>query len=205
MKISRKIYYLGPTLLAVLMFTTNFLGTDIFEGASVNFSVWFVISLFAFATGWIVNISLGWEHGGKIVFAVIIATTAVSIFLILFFNDYFGPNELLSESMILYSLRNVTIGLMGVFVMAISNVIVMEKEVEKIKVDNANSESITENSKKEAELIINEAKINAENIILDAKKKANELIEAKNNIERQLKELIQIEKDLIKKYEDKKD
>ncbi len=200
---NKKVYYLGPALLAVLMFTTNFLGTDIFEGASVNFSVWFVISIFAFATGWIINISLGWEHGGKIVFAVIIATTVFSIFLVSFFNDYFGPNELLSESLILYSLRNVTIGLMGVFGMAISNVILLQREVERLKSEKSNAVDVLENSKKEAELIVEEAKINAGNIVLDAKKQANEIIETRNNIERQLKELIQIEKDLIKKYEDK--
>ncbi|GBD91828.1 hypothetical protein BMS3Abin04_02560 [bacterium BMS3Abin04] len=197
----RKIYYLAPVLLGVFIFASDFVGTNLFSGEATNFSVWFVLSLFAFACGWIINLTLNWEHGGKIVFAVIIATTIVSIGMISFFNDYFGPNELLSESLILYSLRNITLGLMGVFGMAVSNVILLERENDSLKIKDSNNAKSEENLNKETELILKESKIKAEGIILEAKKEASRIIDTKNNIEKELKELIQIEKDLIKKYE----
>jgi cell division septum initiation protein DivIVA len=59
-------------------------------------------------------------------------------------------------------------------------------------------------SRKESELIINEAKLNAEKIVNEAESKANRIILKKEILEKELKEIIQTEKELIKRYEDKK-
>jgi len=57
-------------------------------------------------------------------------------------------------------------------------------------------------TKKEAELEIKEAKLKAEKIINDAELKAKNTILKKERVERELKEFIRAEQELIKKYED---
>ncbi len=86
--------------------------------------------------------------------------------------------------------------------MAVSNVFQLQRRVEKMSAGWQGSEKIIKNAEKEGEIIVKEAKLNAEKIIMDAKKQANQIIEVRNKIERQIKEFIQIEKDLIKKYEE---
>ena len=63
-----KKYYLAPLLLSGLIFISNFLNTTLFGQEIINFAVWFILSLFIFAIAWITNNTLGWVHGGKIVF-----------------------------------------------------------------------------------------------------------------------------------------
>ena len=64
--------YVSPLLIGLLIFLSNFLNTQLFGSEIVNFVVWFILSLFVFSTGWFTNNTLGWIHGGKIVFAVIV-------------------------------------------------------------------------------------------------------------------------------------
>ncbi len=97
--------YSVPTLLGLLIFSSNFLNTDLFNFGEQNFAVWFVLSVFCFACGWYINRTLGWHLGGKVIFAVIVSVTAVSMVLIMFFSDYFSANELLTENLILFSLH----------------------------------------------------------------------------------------------------
>jgi len=202
----KKIYYITPVILALIIFFSNFLGADLISGEIYKFTVWFVLSLFAFACGWIINLTLGWEYGGKITFAVIVAATLLSLVLILAFVGYFEQSEekavLPMDTLVLYSLRNIFVGLMGVFGMAVSNVFQLQRKVEKMSAGWHGSEKIIRNAEKESEIIVKEAKLNADKIITDAKKQANQIIEVRNKIERQIKEFIQIEKDLIKKYEE---
>ena len=61
----------------------------------------------------------------------------------------------------------------------------------------------SEVSQKELQLKIKEANLNAERIINDAEAKAKNLILKKDRIERELKEFIQTERELIKRYEEK--
>jgi arsenate reductase-like glutaredoxin family protein len=197
------INYSTAILLGVLIFASDFLDTDIFNFDEKNFAVWFVLSIFCFASGWYINKTLGWHKGGKIVFSVIIAVTIVSIFMVTFFSGYFNANEILTENLILYSLRNITLGAMGFFGMAIQEVInnrnstqILTEKVELLERDS-------DISKKEAELIIKEANLNAEKIINDAEAKAKNLILKKERIEKELKEFIQTERELIKRYEEK--
>ncbi len=195
--------YATAILLGVLIFASDFLDTDIFNFDEKNFAVWFVLSILCFASGWYINKTLGWHKGGKIVFSVIIAVTIVSIFMITFFSGYFNANEILTENLILYSLRNVTLGAMGFFGMAIQEVINNRKDtqilMEKFELLGRESDI----SKKEVQLKIKEANLNAERIINDAEAKAKNLILKKERIERELKEFIQTERELIKRYEEK--
>jgi len=195
-------HYSIPSLLGMLVFASNFLNTDLFNFGEKNFAVWFVLSVLCFACGWYINKTLGWQFGGKVVFAVLISVTFISIVLIIFFSDYFGAGELLTENLILYSLRNIALGSMGIFGMAIQETVMGETEVlmlrEKVKL----LESLADESKKQADIILKEANLKAEKIISDAEIKSKNTFLKKERIENELKEFIQTERELLKRYEE---
>jgi hypothetical protein len=196
--------YSIPFLLGLLIFASNFLNTSLFNFGDRNFAVWFVLSILCFACGWYINRTLGWQLGGRVVFAVIVAVTILSIAIIVFFNEYFGTFELLTENLILFSLRNITLGAMGIFGMAIQEIVSGEKEAlilrEKVKV----LEATAADSKKESELLMREARINADKIVNEAEASAKNIFLKKERIEQELKEFIQTERELIKRYEELK-
>jgi len=205
MKFSPKrivVNYGAAVLLAAFLFISNFLNTNLFDFGQLNFAVWFVLSIFSFSCGWFINRVLGWQHGGKIVFAIIIAITIVSLFVIIFFNEYFAAAELLTENIILYSLRNIMLGAMGFFGMALQEVLGSERESvilkEKIKV----YEQTMLDAKREAELTLREAKVAAQKLVNDAELHAKNTILKKERIEKELNEFIHTERELIKKYEE---
>jgi len=194
--------YSIPVLLGVLVFASNFLNTELFHFGDQNFAVWFVLSILCFACGWYINRSLGWQFGGKVLFSVIISVTLLSVVMIVFFYEYFGTAEILTENLILYSLRNITLGAMGIFGMAIQEILSGEKQAailrEKVKV----LEATADDSKKEAELVLKEANLKAEKIINNAELKSKNIVLTKDRIEKELKEFIQTERELIKRYEE---
>ncbi len=196
------LYYLTPGLLGVLMFASNFLNTSLFRFGDNNFAVWFVLSVLCFACGWFINKTLGWRLGGKVVFAMIIAVTIISVLMISFFRDYFSANELLTENLILYSLRDITLGAMAFFGMAVVEILTTQKESTVIKEKLKTYEDLVRDAKKEAELELKEARINAQKIINEAELTAKNTILKKERIERELKDFINAEKELIKKYEE---
>ncbi|MGD8306201.1 MAG: hypothetical protein PVF17_06075 [Ignavibacteria bacterium] len=198
------INYATPVLLGVLIFSSDFLNTSLFNFGEQNFAVWFVLSILCFACGWYINKIFGWHRGGKIVFAVIIGITVFSMFIVTFFGSYFAANELLTENLILYSLRNITLGAMSFFGMSVQEVINNRKNSAELEKQVGILERETEVVKKEAELIIKEAAVKAEKIVNEAQAKANQIIQTKESVEQELRELIQTEKELIKQYEDKK-
>jgi len=195
--------YATPALLGVLIFASDFLDTSLFGFSEKNFAVWFVLSLLCFVSGWYISKSLGWHRGGKVVFAVIVSVTAVSILMITFFTGYFGAAEILTENLVLYSLRNIMLGAMAFFGMSIQEVIGTRRNTEiltrKVELYEKESEVV----KKEAELIIKEARLGAEKIINDAEAKSKNILLQKERIEKELKEFIQTERELIKRYEEK--
>lgn len=195
-------YYLAPLIIGLLIFISNFLNTELFGAEIVNFAVWFILSLFIFALGWLTNKTLGWIHGGKIVFAVIVALTFISVILVSFLSDYFLTENLLFENIILYSVRNIFLGSMSFFGMAIAELISIQNEIESLK--NQDSDKLLAEAGKKSELILKEAALEAEKIIFEANKKASIILEQKNILERKLKEFIEVEKELIKKYESNK-
>jgi hypothetical protein len=177
------------------------MNTDLFTFGANSFAVWFVISILCFACGWYIDKTLGWQFGGKVVFAMIIAATFISIFVITFFQEYFGSSELVAENLILYSLRNITLGSMAIFGMAIVEILNLQKEMLLLKEKNKVFEDMTIDAKKESEIEIREAKVKAEKILNDADLDSRNILMMKEKIERELKEFIQAEKELIKKYE----
>jgi len=198
----KKYYYVTPAIIAVLIFASNFLNTTLFGIATGDFSVWFILAVFVFASGWFMNATIGWIQGGKILFAVVVAVAAVSVLMVTLFKDYFGLSELLVENLLIYALRNIFLGSMAFFGMAMSENIILQKEVENYKSKNNDYEKHIEIAKKEAQLMINEAKIKAEKLIFEAQKKSRNVIDTKNKIERNLKEFIQTERELLRKYEE---
>lgn len=194
--------YFAAILIAVFIYISNFLNTDLFGFGDFNFVVWFVLSIFCFASGWFINRQIGWHHGGKVLFAVTVAITILSLITITFFSEYFGTNQIVTENLILFSLRNITLGAMGFFGMAVQEVLSGERESvilrEKLKIYEDN----IIDSKKEAELKIKEAEIKALEIMNNAEAQAKNIILKKERIERELKEFIQAERELIKKYKD---
>lgn len=194
--------YLYVLIIAVLIFISNFLNTEIFSQEIINFTVWFILSLFVFATGWATNTTLGWVHGGKVVFSVIIAMVFLSSFMVSFFSNFFSTENLVFENIILYSLRNIFLGAMSFFGMSVSELITQQREIENYK--NQDSKKILKEAKDKAEIVLKEAAVQAENIILKANKKSASVIEQKNILHQRLKDFIDIEKEVIKNYESNK-
>ncbi len=203
----KNVYYLTAGLLAVVIFASDFLNTDLFKAGYQNFSVWFVLSIFAFACGWLMNKTLGYVYGGKVIFAVIVASSFVTVLLISFFNEYFGLTNLIAENMILYILRNITLGSMAFFGMAVCEVVHYQREHEHSQTKMDNYERVSEVSQKEAKLIVEDAKLKSEKMLYEAQKNLKDIVNIKNEVESRIKEFIAAERDLIKKYEkeDEKD
>jgi hypothetical protein len=194
-------YYI-PALIGVIMFASNFINTDIFRFGGNEFAVWFVVSLICFACGYYLNKNFGWHAGGKVVFSIIIAATVLSILVISFFRDYFSANELLTENIILYSLRNITLGAMALFGMAGDEVLHRQKDVTVLEEKLKTYEQQLADARKEAEIELREAKVKAEKMINDAEISAKNTVLKKERIEREIKEFIQTERELIKRYEE---
>lgn len=195
------IRYIVPALLTVLLFSSNFLNKKLFGFDDQNFAVWFVLSVLCFACGWYINQSLGWHLAGKVVFAITVSAAFISIIMVTFFQEYFDANELITENLLLYSLRNITLGAMAFFGMAVAEVLMLQKELlvfqEKQKVIDDTGKDL----KKEAELELREAKMKAQKILNDAESEAKDITLKKERMEKDLKEFIRTEKEFIKKYE----
>jgi vacuolar-type H+-ATPase subunit H len=202
MEVKKIRYYLTPVLLGILMFSSNFLNTNLFKFGEDSFAVWFVLSVMCFASGWFIDKTLGWHYGGKAVFSTIIAVTIFSVLMISFLRDYFAANELLTENLILYSLRDITLGAMAFFGMSVVEVLTIQRDFLVMKEKLSYYEDLIKDAKKEADLELKEAKVNAQKILNDAEYEAKNTILKKERIENELKEFIQVEKELIKKYEE---
>lgn len=201
MKELKKYYYLIPALLAIIIIASDFLSTEIFKSSFQNFSVWFVLSVIAFAIGWFSNKSFGYHFGGKIIFAVIIASAIFSIILLTLFKEYFGLSDLLVENLILFTLRNIMLGSMAFFGMVVCELLILQKELVKNSSKEDEVNKILMDAQREAQIAIEEAKLKADKMLFDVQKKLNDMIERKNQIERRLKEFIQTERELLKQYE----
>ncbi len=202
MELKQAYKFFTPVLLGVLMFSSNFLNTNIFKFGDNNFSVWFIISLLCFACGWFIDRTLNWIQGGKVVFATVVAATLISVVVVTFFKEYFINGEVMTETLILYTLRNITLGAMGFFGMAVAEVIHLEKDFASVKQRLKMFEESAVDAKKEAELEIRAAKIKAQKIINDAEIIAKNTFLKKERVENEIKEFIETEKELIKRYED---
>lgn len=203
MKLNKEllIKYVVPALLAILMFSSNFLNKKLFGFDDQNFAVWFVLSVLCFACGWYINQSLGWHLGGRVVFSIIVAATFISIIMITFFQEYFDANELITENLLLYSLRNIMLGATAFFGMAVAEVLMLQKELLVMQEKQKVFDETGKDFKKEAELELKEAKLKAQKLLNDAETEAKDLTLKKERLERELKDFIRTEKEFIKKYE----
>ncbi|MBN2570974.1 MAG: hypothetical protein JXA68_02495 [Ignavibacteriales bacterium] len=192
-----------PVLLAVLIFSSNFLSTNLFDIEFQNFSIWFVLSFFCFACGWLIDKTLGWIYGGKIVFAVSVSTVFLTVMLISFFRDYFHVNDPSTENLILYSLRNIYLGAIGYFGMVVPELIASQRENEKLNIKIDLVQKTIPNAKKEAELTISESKVKSEKILQQAEAKLEEIKIAKSRIEDELNQLILTEKEILRNFGNK--
>jgi len=193
--------FFAPAVLAVLIFTSNFLNTGIFNFNDNNFAVWFILSLFCFACGWLINKTMGWHWGGKVLFVITITTSLFSLVFIVFFGEYFSANNLVTENLILYSLRNVTLGAMGFFGMAIAEIFQLQRELESISSKIEGIKEKDSDGRLETNLLVKEAAFKAKSIITEAELEAQKILQNKERIEKELTEFIRTEKELIKKYE----
>jgi hypothetical protein len=201
--VKRKIVsYLVPALLAVLIFASDFLSTEIFKFGENNFAVWFVLSLFCFACGWLINKSFGWTIGGKIVFALTISTAFVSVIFVALFREYFSATNLVVENILLFILRNITLGAMGFFGMAITEIFTLQRELLSTSGQLKVFKETVGDAKNEAQLTLKDAEIKARHLLGDAELTAKNIMIKKERIEKELREFVQIEKELIKKYEE---
>jgi hypothetical protein len=202
MELKQAYKYFTPVLLGVFMFASNFLNTNIFKFGDNNFSVWFILSLLCFACGWFIDRTLNWIHGGKVVFSTIVAATLISVVVITFFREYFINSELMTENLILYTLRNITLGSMGIFGMAVAEILHLEKDYALVRQKLEMFEESIVDTKKEADLEIRAASLKAQKIINDAEVTARNILLKKELVENEIKEFIESEKELIKKYEE---
>jgi len=194
-------HFFIPILLALLMFGSNFLNTNIFDFGNNAFAVWFVLLLLCFACGWYMDRTLNWNLGGKVIFATIVAATFISLVVVVTFREYFFGNQTVVEDLVMYTLRNITLGSISFFGLAVAEILMLEKNYaivsEKLKL----FETVLHDSGKEAELKIKEAELNAGKIVQEAEMEAKEVLMKKERIQKELKDFIQIEKELIRKYE----
>lgn len=196
-----KYYYLTAALLAVLLFGSNFLSTDLFKDSLQNFAVWVVLSIFCFACGWLIDKTLEWNVGGKVIFAVVVATVVFTVIFVSVFSDYFGINDLLTESLILYSLRNTVLGAMAFFGMAQAEVMDTRQLILDEKEKRETMEAMLSNARKESELLVKEAKLEADKIVSEANGSMTETKAKQKRIEEEIKNLVLTERELIRKYE----
>lgn len=199
---NKNISYLYPVLSVIFILLSNFLSPEIFESTGYLFAVWFAISFLQFGMGWITNKYFDWGRGTTVLLSVTISASILTLVLVTLMNSYFTQGTLLFESLIMYLLRVILLSSMGLFGFAVSEIYKSKKEFEianeKLKVY---SETIG-SSKREAELILREAQLKATQIVSEAETTSKNLLLKKERIERELKEFIQIEKELIKKYEE---
>lgn len=200
--VKKKIYYLAPLIIAILLFSSNFLNTQLFGSETINFVVWFILSLFVFVTGWFLNNILGWVHGGKIVFAVIVATTILSLILVSILSNYFLTENMLFENIILYSLRNIMLGAIAIFGMTVSELITLQREIEKIKSNNGNN-SFTY-IKNDNENLNSLKNLKSDKIFMESQKILDEIQNQKDLLEQKLDEFIEFEKKILNKLNSEK-
>lgn len=93
------------------------------------------------------------------------------------------------------------LGAFGFFGMTLAEYFIVSEKMEKCITIREDYEKMIRNSEKEAELILKESKLKAEKMVFEAEKKANYLITKKLEAETRLRELILVEKEIIKKYE----
>ena len=144
------------------------------------------------------NSGFKWEVGVKVISIVTLVSVIVSLVIVSLFKNSFDIDNSLIDNFIHYSLRVFVLGMFSVFGLSIAETIKLKKVI----VENEDDEYYEDSPKKsESELVIKEAKLKAEKIIFEAEKEAQNINDRKTQIEIQLRELIQTEREVIRNYE----
>lgn len=197
----RYVSYLFIVLQGIIIISASFVDTGLFNSEFQTFSAWFALSLFSFCCGWLIDKMFGWKTGGKLMFSVTVAGALLNIFIISFFEEYFSHRSILVEDLILFTLRSFVLGAFGFFGMTLADYFILQKKADTAIASKEEYEKKVSISEREADIIIKEAKLKAEQIIFEADKKSSEILRRKTEVEKQLRSIINLEKELIKKYE----
>lgn len=139
------------------------------------------------------NSGFKWDFGIKTISIIIFASVIMSLTIVALFKDSFDLSSSIIDNFILYSLRVFVLGIFSVFGLSIAEIVKLNKVIIE------NNDSPTRIG--ESEYVIKEAKLKAERIIFEADKEAKNINERKMQIEIQLRELIQTEREVIRNYE----
>ena len=194
----KKLYLLFPLFLAFLLLLSNLLSAKLFQSSNHHFTFWVVFLLFSFGSGWIMNSGYKWENGIKAISVVTFASIIVSLLLVTLMRSSFDLNSSIIDNFVHYSLRVFSIGSFSIFGFSIAEIIKLKRTTSK----NSDIEDPDISPKSnESDLVIKEAKLKAEKIIFEAEKEAQSINERKTQVEIQLRELIQTEREVIRNYE----
>ncbi|NUN10393.1 MAG: hypothetical protein HUU54_14560 [Ignavibacteriaceae bacterium] len=194
--------YFAVALTALLVFSSNFIDTDLFRIGDMNIAVWFILSALCFGAGWYLKSYYEWNDGVKTLISVTASVAIITVIMVMSFGEYFAAGNTSIEKLLAYMVRNILLGSMGIFGLAVSEVISLDKEAYSLKEKVTLFEETIKDAKKESDLIIRDANIKAAKTINDAELTAKNIFLKKERIEKELKEFIQIEKELLKKYEE---
>jgi len=194
--------FIGPILLAVLIFASDFIGSGFFQPGELNFAVWFVLSVFSFGLGWFIKGEQTWQDGSKSVFIITSSVAFISVVIVMMLPDYFSGGDSSVERLLMIALRNFMLGLTAVFGLILAEVFNFDKEIYALREKVNLFEETIKDAKKESDLIMQDARAKADLIIANAELSAKNTIMKRDRIEKEIKEFIQIEKELIKKYEE---
>lgn len=198
--------FAAPLILVLLVFCSNFVDPDFLRlggtAGGYNFAIWFVLAVFSFACGYFMNKSLGWVNGGKMAFAIIVFGAVSGLGVSLLFPEYFLMKAASFEKFLIYVLRGVMLGSFSYFGMAISEVFRLDRDLHATETKLKAFEDTLRDAKKEADLILKDVQIKAAKITNDAEANAKNILLKKERIEKELQEFIQIEKELLRKYEE---
>ena len=194
----KKIYFIYPLFLAFLLVVSNLLNANLFVNSEYTFAVWFILLLVSFVVGWLMGNGFMWTEGRRTISIIIAISVVISLIFVATFRSDFDMNNTLLGNLVLYSLRIFVLGSSAIFGLSIS----INAKSENISVDDSiidTTPSISISDKEE--YYIKEAKLKAEKIIFEAEKEVQKIKDSKAQMERELRELIHTEREVIRSYE----
>ncbi len=194
----KKMYFVFPVTLGFLLIISNLLNANLFVNFDYTFTVWFIFLLASFAIGWLMGKGFKRNKGVKNISIVIVLSIIISLVLVALFRSSFDMNNTLLGNFVLYSLRIFVLGSSAIFGLSISMNEKGENVAEvKSRIDTTPDVDLA----KKEEYYIKEAKLKAEKILFEAKKEAQQIRDSKAQMERELRELIHTEREVIRSYE----
>ncbi len=194
----KKIYFVFPITLSFILIISNLLNANLFVNSDYTFTVWFVLLLASFSVGWLMGKGFKWNEGLKNIYISITFSIVISLILVAIFRNNFSMHSSLLGNLVLYSLRVLVLGSSAIFGLSVS----VNGKGENVVENNSPMDTTqdVDMSQKE-EYFIKEAKLKAEKILFEAKKEAQQIKDSKAQMERELRELIHTEREVIRSYE----